>query len=128
MEFVKDAIAWFEIPVADFERARKFYEQIFDFEMPVMEMGPVRMGILLYDRENNGVGGAICFGEGYQPAGTGGPKVYLNGGNDLNVVLKKVPAAGGQIILDKGLIAEDIGYMGFFRDTEGNVLGLHSQH
>lgn len=126
MEFVKDAIAWFEIPVTDFDRAKQFYQQIFDFEMPVMDMGPVRMGILLYDREKEGIGGAICFGEGYKPAGGGGPKIYLNGGKDLNEVLNRVPAAGGQIILPKGLISEEIGYMGFFSDSEGNILALHS--
>ncbi|MCC7506779.1 MAG: VOC family protein [Saprospiraceae bacterium] len=127
MEMVKNAINWFEIPVTDFERAKRFYSQIFDFDMPVMEMGHIRMGILLSD-QNEGVGGAICYGESYQPAGANGPKVYLNGGSDLNIVLSRVEAAGGQVIMPKGLISEEIGYMGFFNDTEGNVVALHSQH
>lgn len=127
MEMVKNAINWFEIPVTDFDRAKRFYEQIFDFEMPVMEMGPVKMGMLLYE-QNEGVGGAICYGEGYQPAGANGPKIYLNGGSDLNIVLSRVEAAGGQVIMPKGLISDDIGYMGFFSDSEGNVMALHSQH
>ena len=45
------AINWFEIPVADFERAKKFYETIFAYQMPESQMGPSRMGFLLYDNK-----------------------------------------------------------------------------
>lgn len=126
MEFIKDAISWFEIPVSDFVRAKAFYQAIFDFEMPEMEMGALKMGILLHDRDNGGIGGAICYGEGYEPSGQKGPKAYLNGGTDLNTVLNRVEPAGGAIVLPKTEIAPEMGYMAFFTDTEGNVLGLHS--
>lgn len=125
MESVKDAISWFEIPVTDFARAKKFYERIFDYEMPEMDMGPVKMGVFPSDRDN-GVGGAICFGEGYQPSGANGLKAYLNGGSDLNTVLGRVEAAGGTVVVPKTLIAPDMGHYAFFTDTEGNVVGLYS--
>ena len=126
MELVRDAISWFEIPATDFARAKRFYQAIFDFEMPEMDMGPIKMGILLYDQNNNGVGGAICCGEGYTPSGANGPKAYLNGGKDLSVVLNRVAAAGGSVVMPKTEITPELGYMAFFTDTEGNVLGLHS--
>lgn len=126
MEMTKNAISWFEIPVTDFERAKKFYEKIFDFEMPEMMMDPVRMGILLHDREGGGVGGAICQGEGYKPAGADGAKVYLDGGADLNTVLNRVESAGGQVALGKTAIGESMGNFAFFIDTEGNMVGLYS--
>ena len=125
MESVKDAISWFEIPVSDFLRAKNFYQTIFDFEMPEMDMGPLKMGILLHDRDH-GVGGAICYGEGYKPAGGDGPKAYLNGGKDLNAVLNRVAGAGGSIVMPKTEIAPGMGYMAFFADSEGNAVGLHS--
>lgn len=126
MENFKNAVSWFEIPVSDFERAKTFYQKLLDFEMPEMEMGPVRMGILPYDRDGGGVGGAICFGEGYTPAGEGGPKIYLNAGDDLNTVLARLKAAGGQPILPKTEIAPGMGHFAFFGDSEGNVVGLYS--
>ena len=126
MEFTKNAIGWFEIPVADFDRAKTFYSAIFDFEMPEMDMSGIRMGMLVFDRDNGGIGGAICHGEGYQPAGADGPKIYLDGGSDLDTVLQRVPGAGGQIILPKTEIAPDMGYFAFFSDSEGNVVGLYS--
>lgn len=126
MEMVKNAVSWFEIPVSDFERAKNFYQKIFDYEMPEMDMGGVRMGIFLNDRDGGGVGGAICLGQGYKPSGNDGPKVYLNCGKDLNTVLGRVESAGGKTILPKTEIGENMGHFAFFNDTEGNVVGLYS--
>ncbi|NJB85648.1 hypothetical protein GGR26_001393 [Lewinella marina] len=119
------ALSWVEIPVTDFPRAQAFYSAIFDYEMPEMQMGPVRMGILLHDQQQGGIGGAICSGEGYTPS-PDGPKVYLNGGKDLTAVLDRVEAAGGQVLLSKTFISPDSGHFALFRDTEGNHVGLHS--
>jgi predicted enzyme related to lactoylglutathione lyase len=45
MEKVQNALNWFEIPVTDFDRARSFYSNIFDFEMPSMPMGNTMIGL-----------------------------------------------------------------------------------
>jgi predicted enzyme related to lactoylglutathione lyase len=36
-------VNWFEIPVTDINRAKKFYEKIFGFELALNEMGLVQM-------------------------------------------------------------------------------------
>ena len=41
---IGNALNWFEIPVADFARAKKFYETIFDYQMPENTMGKAKMG------------------------------------------------------------------------------------
>jgi hypothetical protein len=124
MEMVKNAISWFEIPVTDFNRAKTFYQKIFDAQMQETEMNGIRMGI--FPSEQGSVGGAICFGEGYKPVGADGAKVYLNGGDDLTAVLSRVESAGGKQILPKTEIAPEMGHFAFFSDTEGNVVGLYS--
>lgn len=124
MELPTNAINWFEIPVSDFNRAKKFYSAIYNYEMPEMEMGPVKMG-MLPSEQGGGVGGAICYGEGYEPSEKGA-RVYLNGGDDLTVVLDRVEAAGGKVVLGKTDIGEGFGFFAFFHDTEGNWVGLHS--
>ncbi|MCC7495745.1 MAG: hypothetical protein IT204_25565 [Fimbriimonadaceae bacterium] len=126
MEMVKDALNWFEIPVADFERARRFYSTIFDFDMPVQPMGDQMLGFLLHEM-GQGVGGAIIHGDGSVPS-KDGTCVYLNGGNDLQVVLDRVVAAGGTILCPKTQITPEYGYCAWFGDTEGNRVGLHSMH
>ncbi len=125
MEMLEHAISWFEIPVSDFDRAKKFYSAIYDYEMPEMQMGPNRMGFLLSDMEKGGIGGAIVHGEGFVPSHEG-PKVYLNGGADLNTVLNRVEAAGGKVIHPKTVITEEYGFFAVFTDSENNLMHLHS--
>ena len=125
MESLKNSLNWFEIPVTDFERAKQFYSTIYEFDMPEVEMGPVRMGFFLVER--GGIGGAIAKGEGYIPSEKGS-LVYLNAGEDLNDVLNKVEAAGGKVIQTKMLVREDLGYIALITDTEGNRVALHSMH
>lgn len=120
------SVNWVEIPVADFDRAKKFYSAIYDFEMPEMMMGPNRMGFLLFDQQGGGIGAAIVKGESYVTS-KDGMKVYLNAGQDLNNMLSRVDEAGGKVIMEKFLIAPELGYVGGFEDTEGNVLWLHSK-
>ncbi|MGA2668206.1 MAG: VOC family protein [Ignavibacteria bacterium] len=116
-------ITWFEIPVTDFERAKKFYEGIFGVKVVKQEMGGSLMGF--FPGERGSVSGAIVSGKGYIPSDNGA-LVYLNGGNDLNNVLSKVVGAGGKVAMPKTLINEDIGFFAIFHDTEGNKVALHS--
>jgi len=126
MEMLDNAITWFEIPVTNFERAKKFYSDIYDYEMPETMVRDVRMGFLLYEQLEHRVGGAICFGERHVPSPQGAT-LYLNGGADLATVLDRVESAGGKIVQAKTFIGEGLGYVAFFTDTEGNRIGLHSR-
>jgi len=117
-----NALNWFEIPASDIKRAMKFYSTIFGVEMSSMEAMP-GFTMAMFPAED-GVGGAVLQGEGYTPS-TEGTLVYLNGGEDLSAVLNKVEGAGGQVLMPKTDIGEN-GFMAFFKDTEGNKVGLHS--
>jgi len=122
-----DAITWFEVPVADFNRAKKFYETIFSYEMPENQMGPVHMGFFLYDFKAGKVGGAIVHRPGFHTPSATGTLVYLNCEPDLQPVLDKVTGAGGQVLMPKTLITPEHGYQAFILDTEGNRVALHSR-
>jgi uncharacterized protein len=119
----QNTINWFEIAVTDFDRAKNFYETIFDIEMDVTIMQGYKMAF--FPASEGTVNGAICYGEGYIPSGAGA-LLYLNANPDLNIVLDKVTASGGKIIVPKTLIGEGLGYYAFIVDTEGNRLALHS--
>jgi len=123
---MKNAINWFEIPAIDYERAKKFYGTILDLEIMDYHMPEKNMkyGIFPYDMENKGIGGAIVEMAEMKPS-TDGSTVYLNGGDDLNVALNKVEAAGGKIFMPKMNIDEN-GFIAQFIDTEGNRVALHS--
>jgi len=127
MDTSANVINWFEIPVVDFERAKKFYETILQINMPSMEMGAATMGFFPYEPGNGKVSGAICKGASYHVSAAG-PKIYLNGNPDLSEILGRVNAAGGEVLVPKEQITPEHGYMAVFKDTEGNHISLHSQH
>ncbi|GLR12628.1 hypothetical protein GCM10007907_14180 [Chitinimonas prasina] len=121
-----NAINWFEIPAADFDRAKRFYSAIFAYDMPEWPMAGVRMGVL--PGGEGKVGGTIIHVPGFYKPSQDGVLVYLNGGDDLNVVLARVEGAGGKVLIAKRQISEEIGYMAVFLDSEGNRVALHSPH
>ena len=119
-----NALNWFEIPAADIERAAKFYETIFSIEMQRMEMGG-SMAFFPAGMEGGKVGGALVQSDMHKPSADGAV-IYLNANPDLDIVLGKIEAAGGKIVMPKTKITDEIGFMAFFIDTEGNKVGLHS--
>jgi predicted enzyme related to lactoylglutathione lyase len=126
MEKMTNSVSWVEIPVLNFESAKEFYSRIYDYEMFETTMASIRMGFLPMDTDSQGVGGAIVQGKDFVPSSLG-VKVYLNGGKDLLTVLNRVNAAGGEIVVPKTKISDEIGYFAVFEDTEGNHISLHSK-
>ena len=121
----ENSLNWFEIPAIDIARAKKFYEAIFDIKMDEQEMMGMKMAFFPYEDMNGKVSGGLVQGPMHKPSADGA-KVYLNGNPDLSVALGKVEAAGGKVVMPKTKISDEIGYMGFFIDTEGNAGALHS--
>jgi uncharacterized protein len=118
-----NAINWFEIPAADFNRAKKFYETVLAVEM-LMPFPGMKYAMFPADMQSGGIGGGLVEEQGYEPSQTGA-LVYLNGGEDLDGPLSKVEAAGGRIILPKTSLGDN-GFMAQFIDTEGNKVAFHS--
>ena len=123
----KSAISWFEIPAVDIDRAQKFYESIFETQLMPMDMEQFKMRMFPLEDPMNGTGGAVVNAKDfYTPSSTAGVLIYLNGNPDVQIVLDRVEAAGGKIVLPKTNISDEHGYMAVFTDTEGNRVGLHS--
>jgi len=120
------AISWFEIPTNDIDRAQKFYETIFDMQMIPLDNPHIQMRLFPIENMMN-VGGSITFNkEFYKPSATDGVVVYLNANPDVQIVLDRIEAAGGKIIIPKTQISPEYGYMAMFIDSEGNRVALHS--
>ncbi len=108
MEKYKSAINWFEIPAVDFDRAVRFYSEIYAYELPTRNMGHLRMGFFQHE-PGAGTGGSIVTGEGYRPT-RDGAKIYLNASPDLSDVLGRVSAAGGTVVQGKTQKSPEVGY------------------
>ncbi|MEQ8910127.1 MAG: VOC family protein [Vicingaceae bacterium] len=122
-EVFKNFVSWFEIPATNFERAVNFYESIYQIKLDTHQTESFEMA---YFPAEGGVGGAIICGEGSSPSDTGS-LIYLNGGQNLQTLLDRIPKAGGRVLLEKQLISEEAGCFALFIDSEGNKLALHSK-
>jgi predicted enzyme related to lactoylglutathione lyase len=120
-----NALNWFEISVNDIDRAAKFYETILDITLMRMEMMGMKMAAFPSMPPHSG--GSLVKSDQHVPS-MDGAVIYLNANPDLQHVLDRVSSAGGQIIMGKTLIDDQVGYMAFIVDSEGNKVGLHSGH
>ena len=120
-----NAIRWFEIYVNDMNRAKTFYEKVFDFKLQKMEspMKELELWGFPSDQKNYGSGGALCKMEGFS-AGGNSTIVYF-GSDDCAVEEKKVTAAGGSVMRPKFSIGP-YGFISLVFDTERNMIGIHS--
>jgi predicted enzyme related to lactoylglutathione lyase len=122
---MKNLISIVEIPTVNFTRAVRFYQAIMGIHIEQVDMDGVQMG--LFPGGDNAVSVALIGGGGYKPSADG-TIVYLNAGDDLQIMLNKIEANGGKVLIPKTAIAPEMGFYAMFLDTEGAKLGLHSVH
>lgn len=121
------SISWFEIPTKDIERAQNFYETILQTKLVAMDMPGFIMRIFPVEDMMQDISGALVFNEEfYECSSNAGTLIYLNANPDVQIVLDRVEAAGGSIVVPKTEISPEHGFMGIIIDTEGNRVGLHS--
>jgi predicted enzyme related to lactoylglutathione lyase len=117
-------IHWFEIFVADMDRAVRFYQTVLGTELRRTTEDDRPMA-LFASAAQDGVGGALVRQPGREPTSQG-VLVYLDADGKLDACLARVERAGGAVVQGK----TDIGPPGFIalvRDPEGNLVGLHSE-
>lgn len=120
-------VGWFEIPVTDMERAKTFYERVFEIKIQVQDFNGVLMGWFPFAEDKLGASGSLIQHEAYEPSSKAGVLIYFSSA-DVGDELKRVEAAGGKVLQAKTQISPDVGYMGLILDSEGNRIALHSRN
>jgi len=119
-----DSIVHFEIPADDTKRAGEFYSKAFGWMVnPMPEMDYVMIGTAPSD--NNGMSttpGAINGGmpKRGQPIEHTVVTIHVQSIDDA---LTRIEKLGGKKVSDKMPVG-DMGFAAYFKDTEGNVVGL----
>ena len=119
-------VRWFEIYVQDMQRARKFYEAVFQTTLSKMESTAKEMEYWTFPpmiMDQPGTSGALAKMDGV-PSGGMGTLVYF-ACNDCEVEAKRAVEFGGRI-KDGKLSIGPFGFIALVYDTEGNLIGLHS--
>jgi predicted enzyme related to lactoylglutathione lyase len=119
----QNPVNWFEIPVNNLERARRFYESVLGVTLSLNDLGPLKMAWFPMTQEGTGATGTLVKAESYVPSHAG-TMVYFSV-DDIEGTLTKVTTAGGKVLNPKMSIGE-YGFVAHFEDCEGNRVALHS--
>lgn len=115
-------ITWCEIYVQDMDRAKQFYESVFQVTLEKLESPGVEVWAFPMSMESVGASGALIKMDGVESGG-GGTIAYFHC-DEVAVELERVVNAGGKIHKPKTSIGQ-YGFMALVVDTEGNMIGLH---
>ena len=116
-------IVWADIPVADLDRARKFYSAVLQADIEMMP-GMDSVALLPGDPMSGDVSGDLVKREDYPP-GAGGVTIYFDSKGDPEGMVERAVAAGGKVLMPVTSMGDMVGFIGFFEDSEGNRIGVH---
>jgi uncharacterized protein len=118
-------VVHFEVPFEDGDRARGFYKEAFGWnimQMPEMSYTVVSSGPTSdqgMPSEPGFINGGMFQKDSY---GVSTPVITVEVGS-IDAALEKVTELGGSTVVPKEAIG-DMGWAAYFKDTEGNVMGL----
>ncbi|MFD0797343.1 VOC family protein [Maribacter chungangensis] len=118
-------VNWFDIHVADLDRAKKFYETVFNIQMVDFPIEWGKQSAFPADHKGLNITGALV--ENKDMASKGNNTVVYFESEDCVTEEARVTAAGGKVIRPKMSIGE-FGFVAMLMDTEGNTIGLHSRN
>ena len=121
---VTNPVVWFEIYVQDIDRAKAFYESVFQVKLERLDSPAATMWSFPMALDQMGAPGALVQMDGVSSGGNS-TMVYFTC-EDCAVEAARANAHGGQVHREKMSIGE-YGFIALVTDTEGNMLGLHSQ-
>lgn len=115
-------VSYFEIPVADMDRAIAFYEAVFSVSLERKVIDGLAMALFPLDEKGRGISGALAQGDSYVPAPSG-PRIYFFV-ESIDKALGKAVSMGGRIAYPKTQVGDF--WVAEFEDSEGNQIALSS--
>jgi uncharacterized protein len=117
-------VGWFDIHVSNMDRAKKFYETVFNIKLVDLPIEWGKQSLFPFDHESPNISGALVEKTDMTPGGNN-TVVYFET-DDCIAEENRIREAGGKIVRPKMSIGE-FGFVSIFIDTEGNTIGLHSR-
>lgn len=117
----KNISVWMDIPVADLDRASRFYAGVLDRKVERETYEGYSFAVVEHDEGN----GACLVPGGDTIAADKGPLVYLNVDGRIRRATTMVRELGGEVTEDVHAIGPH-GFRALIVDSEGNRFALHS--
>ncbi len=118
---MNNVINWFEIPVADMDRAVAFYEPVMQVTLRRETMDCAELAV--FPHQDPATGGALAKFEGIIPS-VQWAIIYLPTDN-LTATLGRIGSAGDECVFGPLELPRGIGTIALFTENEGNRVGLH---
>jgi predicted enzyme related to lactoylglutathione lyase len=112
---------WFDIPVADLDRAAAFYAAVLSIKVHKEQFENVSFGVLDH---HDGNGGCLLI-DPQAISANGGILVYMNVEGRIRDAVAQVEAHGGKVLKALHAIGPH-GFRAIVHDSEGNRIALHS--
>jgi predicted enzyme related to lactoylglutathione lyase len=112
---------WFDIPVADLDRARAFYAAVLGVQVTKEKFDAMEFCVLDH---KDGNGGCLVL-EPAAVTSSGGILVYMDVDGRIRDAVKQVERHGGKVVQSVHPIGPH-GCRAVVRDSEGNRIALHS--
>lgn len=116
-------VGWFDIHVANFERAKSFYAQVFGMKLVDLPVQWGKQAVFPFNPQYPNISGALVEKTDMQPQANN-TIVYFETEDCVQEEMR-IAQAGGTVVQPKMHIGE-FGYVSIFIDSEGNTVGLHS--
>jgi predicted enzyme related to lactoylglutathione lyase len=122
-----DKVGHFEIPADNLERAKKFYKEVFDWQihnLPEADFHNYHSIVTVptdhqhMPQEVGGINGGL-----YKRSQPNEPTTIVIEVPSIDQYLEKIKKAGGSVVLEKQQVAT-FGAYARVKDTEGNLVGL----
>jgi predicted enzyme related to lactoylglutathione lyase len=111
---------WFDIPVADLDRAARFYSAVLGVGVDKEQAGDFEFCVIDHHDGNGG-----CLFKDEAEIGTRGVLIYLNVDGRIHDAVGKVVPNGGSVTKPVHAIGPH-GFRAVILDSEGNRVALHS--
>ena len=111
---------WFDIPVADLDRAAQFYREVLSIGVTKESFGELTLAIFDHQEGNGG-----CLVPNKEEIAAGGVLMYLNVNGRIRDAVGKVVPNGGSVIQPTHSLGPH-GFRAVVLDSEGNRIALHS--
>jgi predicted enzyme related to lactoylglutathione lyase len=112
---------WFDIPVADLDRAAAFYRGVLGIKVEKSQFDNFSFCVLQHDEGNGG----CLVPNASEVASHAGVLLYMNVDGRMREAVARVPALGGKVVEPAHAIGPH-GYRAVVLDSEGNRIALHS--
>jgi len=121
---IVNPVSWFDIYVSNLDRAKKFYETVFNTQLVDLPIEWGKQALFPFNHESVNISGALVEKE--DKLENGNNTIVYFASDDCITEEARVEKAGGKIIKSKMSIGA-FGFISILTDTEGNTIGLHSQ-